>query len=75
MTPLAEGIFNNFYMDVPLDRNALTIKVKWVYKNEFHIDIPQGDGKLTNVRAATFFEEYLPFVQQEILNRLLSSLK
>jgi len=50
--------------------NSFFIKIKWVVKEEFHITIPDTEGKLTNVRAATFYEEYLPFVQIEIINRL-----
>ena len=42
-----------------------------VFKDEFHIDIPNNEGKLTNVRAATFHEEYLPFVQKEIIEKLI----
>lgn len=72
--PLSEGIFDNFYLDAPLNRTGLTIKVKWVYKDEFHIEIPASEGKLTNVRAATFFEEYLPYVQQEILSKLFTKI-
>jgi hypothetical protein len=50
--------------------NSFYTKIKWVVKNEFHINIPANEGKLTNVRAATFYEEYLPFVQTEIINHL-----
>ncbi len=49
-----------------------SIKVKWIIKEEFIIQIPSSEGKLTNVRAATFYEEYLPFVQQEILNKVFA---
>jgi hypothetical protein len=52
------------------DWNSFFIKIKWVVKKEFHIDIPSSEGKLTNVRAATFYEEYLPFVQTEIINQI-----
>ncbi len=52
------------------DWNSFYIKIKWVVKDEFHINIPDSEGKLTNVRAATFYEEYLPFVQAEIIKRL-----
>ncbi|GHT82990.1 hypothetical protein FACS189467_8410 [Bacteroidia bacterium] len=45
------------------------VKVKWVNKNEFPIEIKDNDGKLTNVRAASFYEEFLPSVQKEIVKR------
>ena len=50
------------------------VMVKWIVKNEFEIIIPEAQGKLTNVRAATFYEEYLPLVQKEIIEKLFSSL-
>ena len=53
-----------------IDWNSFYIKVKWVIKDEFHIVIPNSEGKLTNVRAATFHEEYLPFVQKKIIETL-----
>jgi len=46
---------------------SLAIKVTWVVKDEFRITIPGSEGKLTNIRAATFYEENLPFVQNEII--------
>ncbi len=54
------------------DWNSFFIKVKWIVKNEFHITIPKTQGKLTNVRAATFYEEYLPFVQTSIIKNLFN---
>lgn len=54
------------------DWNSFYIKVRWVIKDEFQISIPSAEGKLTNVRAATFYEESLPFVQKEIINKLFS---
>lgn len=54
------------------DWNSFYIKIKWIVKDEFHIIIPDTEGKLTNVRAATFYEEYLPFVQTEIINKLFN---
>ncbi|MBQ7612013.1 MAG: hypothetical protein IJU92_02955 [Spirochaetaceae bacterium] len=50
--------------------NSLSIKVKWIRKKEFEIEIPESSGKLTNIRAATAYEEYLPFVQEEIIKKL-----
>jgi hypothetical protein len=48
------------------------IRVKWVVRDEFFIEIPEDEGKLTNIRAATFYEENLPFVQARILEKLFS---
>lgn len=52
------------------DWNSFYIKIKWVVNDEFHINIPETEGKLTNVRAATFYEECLPFVQTKIIDKL-----
>ena len=51
---------------------TVRMQVKWIVKDEFQISIPSNEGKLTNVRAATFYEESLPYVQQVILNKLFS---
>ena len=53
---------------------SLAIKVKWVVINEFIITIPTVDGKLTNIRAATFYEETLPCVQNQVLEHFLAKL-
>jgi hypothetical protein len=50
---------------------SLFVKVSWLIKDEFKISIPKGKGKLTNVRAATIYEEYLPFVQEKIVESLV----
>ena len=55
------------------DWNALFVKVSWVCKEEFYIVIPSNEGKLTNVRAATFYEEYLFFVQSKILEKIIKN--
>jgi hypothetical protein len=57
----------------PEEGGQVFIKVKWVVKDEFHIVIPPTEGRLTNVRAATFYEEYLPYVQDEILKKLIET--
>ncbi len=57
------------------NRRNFELPVKWIVKNEFQISIPTNTGRLTNVRAATLYEEYMPFVQTEIINRLLNQLK
>lgn len=46
------------------DWNNLFVKVKWICKDEFQIVVPEEEGKLTNIRAATAYEEYLPFVRK-----------
>lgn len=61
-------------MNLEERRNDFELPVKWLDKVEFKISIPNDTGKLTNVRAATLYEEYLPFVQDEILKRLLAKL-
>lgn len=53
------------------DWNSFFIKVKWLMKGSFKIIIPEEEGKLTNVRPATFYEEYLPYVQKKILNKII----
>ena len=57
------------------NRRNFELPVKWIVKNEFHISIPKDIGKLTNVRAATLYEEFLPFVQTEILKEVFKELK
>lgn len=55
------------------DWNSFFIKVKWLIKDSFKIIIPEEVGKLTNVRPATFYEEYLPFVQKKILDKIVET--
>lgn len=57
------------------NRRNFELPVKWIVKTEFHISIPENKGKLTNVRAATLYEEFMPFVQKEIINKLFEKLK
>lgn len=56
-------------------RNNFELPVEWIYKNEYVITIPTDIGKLTNIRAATLYEEFLPFVQDEVITKLISQLK
>ena len=51
------------------------IKVKWIIKEEFIINIPENVGRLTNIRAATVYEEYLPFVQNKIVEKIFEKIK
>jgi len=55
------------------DWETLFIKIAWIDRTEFHITIPDDEGKLTNIRAATIYEEYLPFVQQKILSKIIKA--
>lgn len=57
------------------NRRNFELPVKWIVKKEFHISIPPNTGKLTNVRAATLYEEFMPFVQSEILEKLFTEIK
>ncbi|MGO0308800.1 hypothetical protein ACTL6P_19795 [Endozoicomonas acroporae] len=50
---------------------SLFVKVAWISKDAFEIEIPEKIGKLTNIRAATIYEEYLPYVQEMIVDRLI----
>jgi hypothetical protein len=52
------------------DGNGLFVRVRWVDQQEFTVTIPENEGRLTNIRAATIYEEYLPFVQDAILRRI-----
>jgi len=49
------------------DWESLFVKVKWKVKEEFIITIPKDEGKLTNIRAASFYEEFSPNVQRIII--------
>ncbi|GAA3771428.1 hypothetical protein [Flavobacterium ginsengiterrae] len=62
-------------IDLSSSRNNFELPVEWIHKDEFIISIPTSIGKLTNIRAATLYEEFLPFVQTEIIKRILLKLK
>lgn len=53
------------------DWRGLFVEVEWLHKDEFEINIPDGEGKLTCFRSATSYEEYLPFVQSEIIKKII----
>ena len=55
------------------DWESLFVRVAWVHKDEFVVTIPENEGKLTNIRAATIYEEYLPFVQEAILAKVINA--
>lgn len=77
------GIVKNSFIGVLFEKQetlSLTKKhfelpVKWIYKTEFHINIPKDIGKLTNVIASTLYEEYLPYAQNQILDKIFSQIK
>jgi hypothetical protein len=54
------------------DWNSFFIKVNWISQERFEIEIPKDEGKLTNIRPATFYEEHLPFVQSNILEKIIN---
>lgn len=62
-------------IDLSNKRSNFELPVKWIYQTEFKITIPSNTGKLTNIRAATLYEEYMPFVQNRIINKLLLKIK
>jgi hypothetical protein len=69
---LSQLLFDHLFFQEDINPEALSINVRWIWREEFYIQIPESDGRLTNVRAATFYEAYLPYVQQEILTRIFS---
>lgn len=73
--PLIDKLFNGCYGEVETSNIQPVIEVKWIYQDEFQIVIPEAEGKLTNIRAATFYEEFLPYVQNEILDNIFKQLK
>lgn len=66
------GCITSGEMDTNVISNweSLFVPVAWIDQGEFQIDIPENEGKLTNIRAATAYEEYLPFVQDAIIRRI-----
>ncbi len=51
---------------------TLFVRVSWIHREEFVIKIPKNEGKLTNVRAATIYEEFLPAIQDELLAKIIN---
>lgn len=73
------GTFANELMNLVVGGNFVTqdkisIPVEWIIRDEFFIDAGE-EGKLTNVRAATLYEESLLSVQKQIIEHLLSGIK
>lgn len=67
---IMSGEYNN---DKISDWQNLFVNVNWLYKKEFIITVPKEEGKLTNIRAATAYEEFLPYVQKEILEKIIGA--
>lgn len=73
------GIVRNSFLNILFEkgenlsstRNNFELPVECIDTDEFFITIPSNTGKLTNIRAAILYEEFLPFVQNEILIKLL----
>jgi len=55
------------------DWETLFVHVAWIDQEEFLVTIPEDEGKLTNIRAATIYEEYLPFVQEAVIARIVGA--
>ncbi len=71
---ITEGFLHRFMEPRCIERCSTNpyLKIKWVIRDEFYIIIPESEGRLTNVRAATFYEEFLPYVQKAIIEKFLS---
>jgi len=54
---------------------SFSIPVAWICQEPFKIVIPEKMGKMTNIRAATVYEEYLPYVQAEIIAKIIAAKK
>ncbi len=50
--------------------NSLFVRVCWICRETFRLEIPKEQGKLTNIRAATIYEEHLPYVQEKIVSAI-----
>ncbi len=76
------GIVRNSFLNILFEkgenlsstRNNFELPVEWIDTDEFFITIPSNTGKLTNVRAATLYEEFLPFVQNAIINKIIAKI-
>ena len=70
VTVKAIGIVCKSVINSNQNRNQNTVGVIWKNKVPFKLQIPTNTGKLTNIRAATIYEEFHPYVQNEIIKRL-----
>ncbi len=55
------------------DWETLFVHVAWIDQQEFLVTVPEDEGKLTNIRAATMYEEHLPFVQEAVISRIVAA--
>ncbi|CAM3421915.1 hypothetical protein [Flavobacterium chungbukense] len=69
------GVLFDKEENLSLRKKNFELPVKWIVKSEFKISIPPDTGKLTHVRAGTLHEEYLPYVQKEIIGKIFNQLK
>lgn len=68
------GVLFDNEKNLPLRTENFELPVKWIVKSEFIISIPPNTGKLTHIRSGTLYEEYLPYVQKEILEKIFLQL-
>lgn len=66
-------MIDNEYSENISEGECLFVKVNWICKKEFHIEIESKEGRLTNIRTASFYEEYLPYVQNKIIEKIIST--
>ena len=55
---ITDGDYQNVAVE---DWDSLFVTVNWVRQDEFIVQIPNDEGKLTNIRAASFYEEFFAF--------------
>lgn len=69
---LIDSIADGDYGFISMSKwESLFVEVAWLHREEFFINIPKNQGRLTNIRAATIYEEYLPCVQREIVKKII----
>ena len=69
------GVLFDNEENLPLRTENFELPVKWIVTSEFKISIPPNTGKLTHIRSGTLDEEYLPYGQKEILEKIFMQLK
>tara|TARA_R110000868_G_C10794055_1_gene756558 strand:+ start:80 stop:514 length:435 start_codon:yes stop_codon:yes gene_type:complete len=69
------GVLFDKEENLPLRTENFELPVKWIVTSEFKISIPPNIGKLTHIRSGTLYEEYLPYVQKEIIEEIFKQLK
>ena len=61
----------DMYRSNPGKCDGSSVEVLWKKMEQFVIEIPDDSGKLTNIRAATMYEELHPYVQEKIIEKLM----